>query len=128
MKFIVLPGRILFAAIFVMAAPDHFKAATIAYAAGHGVPMAGILVPLSGVMALMGGLSIILGYKARYGAWLLVLFLIPVTFTMHNFWAVADPSAAKFQQVMFIKNISMLGAALMITYFGAGPFSLDRGK
>jgi putative oxidoreductase len=128
MKFIVLPGRILFAAIFVMAAPNHFKAATIAYAAGHGVPVAGILVPLSGLMALIGGISVILGYKARYGAWLLVLFLVPVTFTMHNFWAVADPAAARFQQVMFIKNISMLGAALMITWFGSGPLSLDRWK
>jgi putative oxidoreductase len=128
MKFIVLPGRILFAAIFVMAAPNHFKAATIAYAAGHGVPVAGVLVPLSGLIALAGGLSVILGYKARYGAWLLVLFLVPVTFTMHNFWAVTEPSAARFQQAMFIKNISMLGAALMITWFGSGPVSLDRGK
>ncbi|MGC2424338.1 MAG: DoxX family protein [Nitrospirota bacterium] len=128
MKFMVLLGRILFAAIFVMAAPNHFKAATIAYASGHGVPVAGILVPLSGVMALIGGVSVILGYKARYGAWLLVLFLIPVTFTMHNFWAVADPSAAMVQEVNFIKNISMLGAALMITYFGSGPFSLDGGN
>jgi putative oxidoreductase len=128
MKFVVLLGRILFAAIFVMAIPHHLQASTIAYASARGVPMAGILVPLSGLMALTGGLSVILGYKARYGAWLLVLFLISVTFTMHNFWAVADPSAAKFQQVMFIKNISMLGAALMITYLGSGPLSLDRGK
>jgi len=60
------------------------------------------------------------------GALLLVLFLVPVTFTMHNFWAVQDPMMALMQQAMFMKNLSMLGGALLIAYFGSGPASLDR--
>ena len=87
-----------------------------------------IAVPLSGIIALLGGVSILLGYKARYGAWLIVLFLVPVTLTMHNFWAVTDPVQAGMQKIMFLKNLSMLGAALMITYLGSGPMSLDRGR
>jgi len=126
MKYTVPLGRILFAAIFVMAAPGHFTSGTIAYAAGHGVPLATLAVPLSGVIALAGGLSIMLGYKARLGGWLIVLFLAPVTLMMHNFWAVADPGAAKMQQIMFLKNMSMLGAAFLIAHFGAGPVSLDN--
>ena len=32
---------------------------------------------------------------------------------------------AQMQQIMFMKNLSMLGGALLIPYFGAGPLSLD---
>lgn len=121
----VLAGRALFVAIFLMSAPMHFKGQTIAFAASQGVPFASLLVPFSGVLALLGGLSILLGYRARIGAWLIVLFLIPVTLMLHKFWGLADPAAAQMQMVMFMKNVSMLGAALMITHFGAGPLSLD---
>ena len=85
MKIVVLIGRILFAAIFLMSAPKHFTGGAIQYAASQGVPLASVLVPISGVLALLGGLSLLLGFRARWGAWLLVLFLVPVTFTMHRF-------------------------------------------
>ena len=122
---IVLLGRFLFVLIFVMAAPNHFSSQTIAYAASQGVPLASIAVPLSGVIALAGGLSILLGYRAKFGAWLLVLFLAAVTPMLHNFWAVTDPMMHQMQLIMFMKNVSMLGGALLITQFGAGPWSLD---
>jgi putative oxidoreductase len=126
MKYLVPLGRLLFAAIFLISAPGHFKEETIGYAAGHGVPLASVAVPLSGIIAIVGALSVILGFRARIGAWLLVLFLVPVTFSMHNFWTVADPMAASMQRAMFPKNISMLGGALLIAYFGAGPVALDE--
>jgi putative oxidoreductase len=126
MKYVVLLGRILYVAIFVMSGPGHFTAATIGHAASRGVPMASIAVPLSGIVAIVGGLSILLGFKAKYGAWLIVLFLVPVTFTIHNFWAVADPMMRQIQQINFMMNLSMLGAALIITYFGSGPLSVDK--
>ncbi len=128
MSFIVLLGRVLFAAIFVMAGPSHFTESTIAYAASKGVPLAPLAVPLSGVIALAGGLSIILGYKARYGGWLIVLFLVPVTVMIHNFWAMPDPNMERMNEIMFMKNLSMLGGALLIAHFGSGPLSLDKGR
>jgi len=128
MNYLVLLGRLLYVLIFLMAGPGHFSAGTIAYAAAKGVPMASIAVPLSGLIAILGGLSILLGYKARYGAWLIVLFLVPVSYQMHDFWNVADPMAKMTQQIMFMKNMSMLGAALMITHLGSGPLSLDNRK
>ncbi len=67
----------------------------------------------------------LLGYRARLGAWLLVLFLVPVTAMIHNFWAVKDPMMAQMQLGFFMANLSRLGGALLIAYFGAGPFSLD---
>jgi putative oxidoreductase len=120
----ILVGRILFALIFLVAAPRHFSQEGIQHAADLGVPMAHILVPLSGMMALLGGLSVALGYKASLGAWLLVGFLVPVTLMMHAFWHQADPIASHVQQAMFAKNLAMLGAALLITQFGSGPFSI----
>jgi putative oxidoreductase len=121
---IILVGRLMFALIFILAAPRHFSHEGIQHAADLGVPMARLLVPLSGVMALLGGLSIALGYKAPLGAWLLVGFLVPVTFMMHGFWKQTDPVTVHVQQAMFVKNLAMLGAALLITQLGSGPFSL----
>ena len=89
------------------------------------MPLASLAVPLSGVIALAGGLSILLGYRARIGAWLIVLFLALVTPALHNFWAFSDPMAHQMQFVMFMKNVSMLGGALLITQLGSGPWSLD---
>jgi len=124
MKYLVLLGRALFSAIFIIAAPNHFRAGTIAYAAAQGVPLASIAVPLSGLIAIMGGLSILTGFKAKWGAWLIVLFLVPVTLMMHKFWGLSDPQAAMMNQIMFMKNMSMLGGALLISHFGSGPLSL----
>lgn len=124
MRILPLLGRILFSFIFLAAAPGHFKAGTIAFAASQGVPFAGVLVPISGVLALLGGLSVLLGFKARWGALLLVLFLVPVTLTMHRFWGLADPQQAAMQHIQFMKNAAMLGGALLIAYFGSGPFSI----
>lgn len=125
MRYVVLLGRVLYSLMFLMTAFAHFSPRGVGYAAQAGVPMPGVLVPLSGVIAIAGGLSVALGYKTKLGAWLVVIFLVPVTFMMHRFWDVTDPMMAGIQMANFFKNISMLGAALLIAYFGAGPLSLD---
>jgi putative oxidoreductase len=118
----------LFVVIFLMSGPRHFLGQTIAYAASQGVPLASISVPFSGVLALAGGLSILLGYRAKIGAWLIVLFLAVVTPLMHKFWGVTDPMMYQMQFIMFMKNVSMIGGALLITQLGSGPWSLDGGR
>jgi putative oxidoreductase len=128
MRYLVLSGRVLFALIFITAAPRHFSSEGIGHAAQLGVPLATLLVPISGALALGGGLSVALGYRARLGAWALVAFLVPVTFMMHGFWRLSDPVLVHTQQALFAKNISMLGAALMVAYFGSGPISIDGGQ
>jgi putative oxidoreductase len=125
---VVVLGRFFYVLIFLMAGSNHFSKQTIAYAASQGVPLASIAVPLSGVLAIAGGLSILLGYRAKLGAWLIVLFLIPVTLMLHKFWAVQDPMMAQIQMILFMKNVAMLGGALLISQFGAGPFSLDARR
>jgi putative oxidoreductase len=125
---IVVAARFLFALIFLIAGPNHFASGTIAYAASQGVPFASIVVPISGLLAILGGLSILVGYRAKFGGWLIALFLLGVTPAMHKFWNVADPMMHQMQMIMFMKNLAMLGGALLITQFGAGPLSLDSRK
>lgn len=124
-RFSALVGRLLFSGIFVMSGPSLFSKGPAAAAAQAGVPFASISVPLAGILAIAGGLSILLGYRARTGAWLIVAFLVPVTFFMHKFWGISDPMTAQMQMVNFLKNIALLGGALLIAYFGAGPVSFD---
>ena len=128
MKYTVLLGRILFSVIFLNSGLFHFSGMAVGYASSQGVPLASFLVPFSGVMAIVGGLLILLGYKAKWGAWLIVLFLIPVTFMMHAFWKETDPMQKQMQMGMFMKNISILGGAFLITWFGAGPVSFDSRR
>src|ERR1700745_3112022 len=125
---VVVLGRFFFALIFLFAAPNHFTKQTIAFSASQGAPLASIAVPLSGVVAIAGGLSILLGYRAKIGAWLIVLFLVPVTLMMHKFWTVTDPMMWQLQMILFMKNVSILGVVLLISQFGAGPFSLDARR
>ncbi|MGA2047308.1 MAG: DoxX family protein [Terracidiphilus sp.] len=126
MKLLFPFARVLFALNFVVALPYHFTHQAVHVTAEQGVPLAGVLVPLSGVLALAGGLSVAIGYKARCGAWALVAFLVPVTLWMHAFWRLSDPHTVFIEQVMFLKNLSMLGGALLISQFGAGPVSIDQ--
>jgi putative oxidoreductase len=128
MKYIVLTGRIFFSLIFLMTIMGHFKSETANYAASQGVPFPNVLVPLSGLIAIAGGLCVALGFRAKMGAWLLVIFLVPVTVMMHAFWKETDAMQTQMQMTNFMKNLSLLGGALLIAYFGSGPLSLDTGR
>ena len=128
MKYVFLLGRILFSFIFLMKSLEHFSGDMITHAALMGVPMAYFLVPFSGLIALLGGLSILLGYRAKIGAWILIAFLVPTTCIMHKFWLAEDLFSNMMHHYCFFKNLSILGACLMITYLGSGPLSLDQKK
>jgi putative oxidoreductase len=123
MKITILIGRLLFSLIFLLSGPTLFSSASAGYAASQGVPLATILVPVSGVLCILGALSIILGYKARIGAAMIIVFLLPVTLVFHHFWTVTDPGARETEMIEFLKNISMLGGAVVILIYGAGPIS-----
>src|SRR5205809_7023160 len=108
-RYLVPLGRVAFAGVFVAFAPANFTQQGIAWGASQGVPLARVLVPLAGVISLLGGLSVVLGYRVKIGAWLLVLFLVPVTGTMHNLLASEDPMLAPFQFGFFLENLSRVG-------------------
>ena len=124
----MLLGRLLFVLIFLKTGPNLFLKQTISYAASQGVPFATFAVPIAGVLALAGGMSVLVGFRTKLGASLIALFLIPVTLMMHKFWTVSDAGMAQMQMIMFMKNLAILGGALLISQFGAGPMSLDARR
>jgi putative oxidoreductase len=87
-----------------------------------GIPFSGILLVPTIIVLIAGGLSVLVGYWARYGALLLVGFLIPATLIFHT-----DFSQG-LQQIQFLKNLGLMGGLLMVFAYGAGRWSLsDRG-
>ncbi len=115
MEIAFLAGRILYGGLLAMMALNHFtkRPALAQYAAMKGVPAPGALVLLSGLALLAGSLGILLGVYVEYAVGLIVLFFVPVTFKMHNFWTVADPMQKMNDMTHFLKNMELLGAALM---------------
>lgn len=124
--YFVALGRICFSLIFIMSGFMHFSQTMVDYATASGVPLASLFVPLTGALAVIGGLSVASGYRARWGAMMLILFLIPVTLIMHNFWTYTEPAMRQMQTVHFMKNLALLGASLFFLYFGSGPVSMDN--
>ncbi|MEV0678113.1 DoxX family protein [Actinosynnema sp. NPDC050436] len=120
MDVIALIGRILF---FGSAVGHLTQADAMAgYAASKGVPSPRPATQASGVLMAVGGLMVLLGVWADLGALLLVLFLLPTAFLMHNFWTQTDPQARQSEMIQFNKDVALAGAALMFfgVYAGAG--------
>lgn len=128
MKYIPLIGRILFSAIFISSGFSQFLKLNemSQYTASMGVPLPTVATIVAAIMILLGGLSILLGYKVKIGALLLVVFLIPATIIFHAFWGIEDAMQSQMQTIMFMKNIAIIGGALMFYYFGSGPISIEK--
>jgi putative oxidoreductase len=118
---LVLIGRILFSALFLGSAFAHFTQTEgmTGLAQSRGVPSARLAVLASGVLLVLGGLMVLLGIWADLGALLLVLFLIPAAVLVHGFWRDSDPQARQLEMIMFMKDIGLAGAALMLFAFFA---------
>ena len=128
MDLLALVGRILFSWIFIMSGVNHFRhrATMVGHARSMGAPTPELTVPATGLMIEVGGWSVLLGVYARIGALLIFLFLVPTALIMHRLWGVSDPQTAQNQKIHFQKNMAMAGGALLIVYFGSGPFSLTH--
>jgi putative oxidoreductase len=116
MKGLVLVGRILVGAYYLYNALNHLVFAPgqlTEYAASKGVPLPLLAVIVTGLLLLIGGLSILLGVLPRVGVLALVVFFLPVTFWMHDFWNIADPQMRTVQMIQFLKNLALMGSALM---------------
>lgn len=128
MDYILLLGRIMFSAVFIVNGINHFAgySGVSQYAAAMGVPLPGLATIVSGIFLILGGLSVILGFKAKIGSILLVVFLVLAAFMVHSFWAFDDPMQRAVEMAQFWKNLALAGAALIVFYFGTGPKSLEK--
>ena len=83
------------------------------------LPISPTLVTISLILVLLGGLLLFFGIKPRFGAFLLILFLVPVTIIFHSFWLMG-PKEKAFETVLFMKNLAILGGLLTVLAFGNG--------
>ncbi len=117
MDVVLLIGRVLFVSVFIMSgATVHLLKWRdgVAYARMKNVPAPELLVPASGVMAVVGGVLVALGLWADLGALLLAAFVFPVAVMMHAFWKLDDPMERLQDQVHFMKDVALGGAALAL--------------
>ena len=115
MESIFFIGRILLGGYFLFNAYNHLLKSNdlVGYAESKGVMSAKLAVIGSGLLLLFGGYTILSGVRVAAGIAALVLFLIPVTFTMHAFWK-EEGQARMMDKVQFMKNLAILGAVLML--------------
>jgi putative oxidoreductase len=126
---LALVGRILLALMFVLAGFSKIAgfAGTVGYMQSKGMPMAAVLAALTIVLEVGGGLALMFGLWTRWAALALAGFTLLATFIFHNFWAV--PEAQRMvQNLMFMKNISIVGGMLALAAFGPGAWSLDARR
>lgn len=129
-KYGTLVARILISIIFlasgIMKIVDW--SGTEAHMASRGM----FWIPFFHVLALMteigAGTCLLLGNKIRLSSAVLILFLIPVTLTFHNFWTYADPKEQQLNMIMFLHNLALMGGLMYVLVHGAGPVSVDANR
>jgi putative oxidoreductase len=123
---VLLIARLLLALMFILAGFSKFAGleGTAGYIASKGLPMPGVLAFLTAALEVVAGLAIVVGFQARLAALALALFTLLATFIFHNFWAM-PAEQQMVQQLMFMKNLSVVGGLLLLFVYGAGSASVD---
>lgn len=118
LSFLFVIARILFSIIFIMSGIGHMTNTSQMgeYAKSKDVPFPHTAVFFTGVMIFLGGISVLLGLWVEIGAWLLIIFLIPTAFIMHDFWTVDDPMQKQNEQIHFLKDMGLAGGAILLWY------------
>ena len=116
-----LIARILFTLIFFLSGITHFTAMQSYIALMPApIPFRAFWVAISAVVELAGAVLILFNYRPRLGAWLIVIFLVPVTIVVHGtaMLTLPDPVMRAVNVSMFLKGLAMIACALFITQFG----------
>lgn len=122
-----LLARILLVILFVKSGSGKLGGfdGTVAAIASKGILLPQVAAIITIVIELGGSLMLVIGWKARWAALLLFLWLIPTTVLFHNFWA-SPPDQYVSQQTNFLKNLAIMGGMLMVYAFGPGRLAADR--
>jgi len=124
-----LAGRLLISSIFIFSGLGKLAAhaAMVGFAASKGLPAPDLAIWLAAAIEIFGGLAILLGFQTRIAAWVLFLYLIPVSLVFHNFWALQGMERMD-NQIHLFKNVAIMGGLLFVATFGAGAYSVDAAR
>jgi putative oxidoreductase len=123
-----LIGRVLISGVFLWAAYEKIKHwnTTLSYMKSKNVPQANIVVPLFVALKIIGGLTVLLGWHAHIGALLLLAVTVASVLKLHDFWAKSG-AERNIEQLLFMKEVAIIGGLCMILALGAGHFGLGSG-
>ncbi|WPC65451.1 DoxX family protein [Rhodoferax ferrireducens] len=126
---LTLIGRLLLALLFLPAGISKIAgfAGTVGYIGSKGLPMPALGAVIAILVEVGGSLALISGLGTRFAALALAAFTLVATFFFHNFWGV-PVDQAMMQQLMFYKNIAVVGGLLLLAAHGAGAWSLDARR
>ena len=121
-----LAGRLLLASLFLPAGIGKLTgfAGTVGYISSIGLPLPQVAAALALLVEILGSLALIAGYGTRIAALVLAFFTLVASFFFHPYWAV--PAAQQYvTQLLFFKNIGIVGGLLTLAAWGAGGWSVD---
>lgn len=126
-----LAGRLVFGVLLGFMGLNHLTDldGMSGYAEAKGVPAPRVAVAASGLALVAGGLSLALGVYPLLGGVAIALFFLVVTPVMHDFWTVDDPEQRQGEMTDFLKNATLLGAALAFAALAGTtwPYALNVG-
>jgi len=124
-----LGARILLAVLFLPAGIGKLTGfgGTVGYIASVGLPFPTLGAALALTVEILGGLALLAGFGTRAAALVLAVFTLVASFFFHAFWAVPADQAF-VTQLLFFKNIAVVGGLLAVAANGAGDWSLDARK
>ncbi len=124
-----LLARLLMVALFLPAGLNKISGfeGTVGYIASVGLPLATLGAIIAIVVEIVGPLALLAGFQTRWAALVLAVFTLAATVFFHNYWAM--PAEQQFvQQLMFFKNLGVVGGLLALAASGAGAWSLDARR
>ena len=126
---LALIGRVLLAWLFVPAGWGKIMgfSGTVGYIASKGVPLPEVCAAIAIAAELGLGLALLVGFKARWAAIGLAIFVAVITPIFHNYWA-SPEAQVMMQKQAFNKNLAIVGGLLVVAAFGAGALSVDGRK
>jgi putative oxidoreductase len=125
----LLLARLLMAVIFVFEAYDtlYYKADSFVSMEAYGVRLDHGLVFYGALTVLtLGSIMLILGYRLGIASFLLLLYLVPYTLIVHDFWKLDNPIAHREQSIHFMKNLAIIGALIVLSAGNVGRYALKR--
>ena len=124
-----LIGRLLIAALFLPAGLAKLSGfeGTVGYITSVGLPLPTVAAAVALAVEVLGSVALVVGFQTRIAAAVLAVFTVVASVFFHAFWAAA-PEQAFVQQLLFFKNIGVIGGLLVLVSSGAGAWSLDAKK